>query len=162
MVNVLHFGDSPISADQISADVRRLLQARFGDAGQGFVLIAKPWAWYNHDGIEMSGHGWRVEAASQNPATDGLHGLGGASFIGGKGATARFVVEQPIKRAELMYQPGGGSVQVNSEVVSTAGARASASSRSRLGRARWTYGHIGNRPIVRDQFRNGRARNSIP
>ena len=45
LVRILHFGDSPVTADQITADVRSLLQERFGDAGHGFVLAAKPWAW---------------------------------------------------------------------------------------------------------------------
>ena len=27
---------------------------RFGDAGRGYTLIAKPWAWYGHRGVEIT------------------------------------------------------------------------------------------------------------
>ena len=87
VVRVLHFGDSPVTADQITADVRSLLQERFGDAGHGFVLVAKPWAWYGHRGVDVQGKGWKIQPASQARAADGLHGLGGVSFIGQTGAT---------------------------------------------------------------------------
>ena len=40
VVRVLHFGDSPTTADLITADVRSQLQAKFGDAGHGVYLIA--------------------------------------------------------------------------------------------------------------------------
>ena len=76
VVTVLHYGDSPTTADSITADVRRLFQARFGDAGHGFLLIAKPWAWYGHNGVRLEGRGWKIEPASQSRAPDGIHGLG--------------------------------------------------------------------------------------
>src|ERR1700733_7123279 len=64
VTRVLHYGDSPTTADLITADARALLQKQFGDAGSGFVLIARPWAWYNHRGVEMeaSSH-WKIEIA---------------------------------------------------------------------------------------------------
>ena len=31
--------------------MRRRLQARFGDAGHGFILIANPWEWYFHNDV---------------------------------------------------------------------------------------------------------------
>ena len=64
---MLHYGDSPVTADSITADVRSLLQQHFGDAGHGFVLIAKPWAWYGHRGVDVQGKGWHIEAATQVP-----------------------------------------------------------------------------------------------
>jgi len=119
VVRILHFGDSPVTADQITADVRSLLQERFGDAGHGFVLAAKPWAWYGHRGVEVEGKGWKIQPASQARAADGLHGLGGVSFTGTTGASSRFRLDTPHQRVELMYlkQPGGGSL-----TVGTAGA----------------------------------------
>jgi hypothetical protein len=45
VTRVLHYGDSPVTADSITADARSLFQEHYGDAGHGFVLIAKPWAW---------------------------------------------------------------------------------------------------------------------
>src|SRR5262249_46822261 len=58
VTRILHYGDSPTTADLITGDARKLLQSRFGDGGHGFCLLAKPWAWYDHDGVSLSGAGW--------------------------------------------------------------------------------------------------------
>jgi lysophospholipase L1-like esterase len=119
ITRVLHYGDSPVTADSITADARAMLQERFGDAGHGFVLIAKPWAWYGHRGIGLKAHGWHIEAASQpSRAHDHLHGLGGVSFTGGTSAST--TIELPDDRhtrMEVLYeqQPGGGSFAVTTE-----------------------------------------------
>jgi lysophospholipase L1-like esterase len=110
VTRVLHYGDSPVTADSITADVRSLLQQHFGDAGHGFVLIAKPWAWYAHRGVEIQGKGWRIAAATQTRAKDGFHGLGGVSFEGDAGASTRFELAEDHARMEIHFlrQPGGG------------------------------------------------------
>jgi lysophospholipase L1-like esterase len=110
VARILHYGDSPTTADSITADMRSLLQERFGDAGHGFVLIAKPWPWYGHRGVEVHGSGWKIEAASQNRAKDGYHGLGGVSFTGSPGAVSRIHLETPHARVEVEFlrQPEGG------------------------------------------------------
>src|SRR5690242_11697111 len=60
-VHIIHYGDSPTTADLITADARALFQHEFGDGGMGFVLMARPWAWYNHRGIEMSASNWKID-----------------------------------------------------------------------------------------------------
>jgi lysophospholipase L1-like esterase len=117
VTRILHYGDSPTTADSITSDVRRLLQARFGDAGHGFVLIAKPWAWYGHNGIRLDAKGWEIEPASQKRAQDGFHGLGGVSFRGEPGAVSRVgLPDSDYTRAVVYYlaQPDGGSFAVAS------------------------------------------------
>ncbi len=114
VTRVLHYGDSPTTADSITSDIRRLLQERFGDAGHGFVLIAKPWAWYGHNHIKLAGNGWQINPASQARAKDGIHGLGGVSFIGSP--------DDKYSRATVYYlaQPDGGTFTVtapNDEAV---------------------------------------------
>lgn len=115
VARILHYGDSPTTADSITADVRSLLQERFGDAGHGFVLIAKPWPWYGHRGVDLHGSGWKIEAASQNRAKDGLHGLGGVSFTGSPGAISRIHLETAHSRIEVEFeqQPQGGAFTVS-------------------------------------------------
>jgi lysophospholipase L1-like esterase len=111
ITRVLHYGDSPTTADSITADARALLQQQFGDAGHGFVLIAKPWAWYGHRGVELTGHGWRIEPASQSRARDGVHGLGGVSFTGGTSASSTIQLpDDQHSRMQVYFeqQPGGG------------------------------------------------------
>ena len=117
VTRILHYGDSPVTADSITADVRSLMQERFGDAGHGFVLIAKPWAWYGHRGVDVSGKGWFIRPASQSRVPDGLHGLGGVSFQGSVGASSRLTLKEDHARIEVQYlrQPDGGLLVVRAE-----------------------------------------------
>jgi lysophospholipase L1-like esterase len=117
VTRVLHYGDSPTTADSITSDVRQLLQERFGDAGHGFLLIARPWAWYGHRGVTLEGHGWKIEPASQARAADGIHGLGGVSFRGEAGAASTVTLPDDRHTGAVVYylkQPGGGSFEVSS------------------------------------------------
>lgn len=117
VTRILHYGDSPVTADSITGDVRSLLQEHFGDAGHGFILIAKPWAWYGHRGVDVRGSGWHIEAASQSRALDGFHGLGGVSFQGSTGASSQLVLHEDHARMEVKYlrQPGGGLLAVQAD-----------------------------------------------
>lgn len=117
VTRILHYGDSPVTADSITADVRSLLQEHYGDAGHGFVLVAKPWAWYGHRGVDVSGKGWRIEPASQSRARDGFHGLGGVSFQGNSGTSSHFLLKEDHSRMEVNFlrQPAGGSLRITAE-----------------------------------------------
>ena len=111
-VRVLHYGDSPTTADLITADVRGMLQKQFGDAGAGFVLIARPWAWYNHRGMAMDAANWGIDVAGKPEFKDGMFGLGGGRFRGGVGAVANWTLKGgQAQSVEVAYlaQPGGGS-----------------------------------------------------
>ncbi|MGA3205132.1 MAG: hypothetical protein ABSF12_21770, partial [Bryobacteraceae bacterium] len=114
---ILHYGDSPTTGDLITADARAALQKQFGDAGSGFALMARPWAWYNHRGVEMEGSGWGIDVAGATEVKDGMHGLGGASFRGSAGATARFTLKAPHTEVEVAYlsKPDGGDFTVEAD-----------------------------------------------
>jgi lysophospholipase L1-like esterase len=115
VTRILHYGDSPTTADLVTADARQLLQRQFGDAGHGFVLIAKPWAWYQHRGVEIKSSGWKMEPLSQSRTKDHLHGLGGVNFQGAAGAVSRIrLADAAHRRVEVLYlkQPGGGDFKV--------------------------------------------------
>lgn len=117
-VKILHYGDSPVTADMISADARALLQKQFGDGGHGYHLIAKPWAWYEHRGVSVDADGWTIDPANQSKVRDGLYGLGGVSFRGNAGAWSRFVfAEAHPMRIDLDFLPGSGSVTVLADGV---------------------------------------------
>jgi lysophospholipase L1-like esterase len=120
VTRVLHYGDSPTTADLITADARALLQKQFGDAGSGFVLIARPWAWYGHRGVEMEASNWKIEVAGATSMKDGLHGLGAASFQGSTGAVAHWHLKDTRHSSvEVAYlaQPGGGSFSMEADGV---------------------------------------------
>lgn len=112
-LRLAHYGDSPTTADLITADIRSLLQKRFGDAGHGFYLIDKPWAWYGHRGIESNASGWEIEASNLVRNKDGYYGYGGVSFRGGPGSRARFRLrDTPATRVEVAFRqaPDGGRI----------------------------------------------------
>lgn len=115
-VRLAHYGDSPTTADLITADIRTLLQKRFGDGGHGFYLIAKPWAWYGHRGVDSDSSGWDTEASNLVRNKDGLYGYGGVSFRGGPGSRARFrLKEAGTSTVEVAFRnlSNGGAVNVN-------------------------------------------------
>jgi lysophospholipase L1-like esterase len=114
----VHYGDSPTTADLITADARAMLQKQFGDGGSGFVLIAKPWAWYGHRGVEMESSKWKIDVAGDTKIKDGLHGLGAASFAGSVGAVAHWTLKDTGHRSvEISYlaQPDGGSFEIEAD-----------------------------------------------
>ncbi len=119
-VIISHYGDSPITGDGITSTVRRRLQLRFGDAGHGFVLTARPWGWYNHLGVKHNASGWESDPMFISRG-DHLFGFGGASFTASAaGATASFStadegeVGRTVSSFDIYFlaQPGGGDFDV--------------------------------------------------
>ena len=118
VTRVLHYGDSPTTADLITADVRSMMQQEFGNAGTGFVLIARPWAWYNRRGVDMSASNWQIDIGGNSPLKDGLNGLGAVSFRGTPGAVANWTLKDPMHRSVEVYylaEPDGGDFTLECE-----------------------------------------------
>jgi lysophospholipase L1-like esterase len=119
VVTIVHYGDSPTTADLITGDVRAQLQSRFGDAGRGYTLIARPWAWYGHRGVQMSDHGWKIRTGV-GLVREGVYGLGGAAFEGQPGAWSKFTLTESSQSAaeiEYLAHPGGGTFTVQADGV---------------------------------------------
>jgi lysophospholipase L1-like esterase len=106
VVTILHYGDSPTTADLITGDVRALLQARFGNAGHGFLLTAKPWAWYQHRDVEIDDQGWHISTAVGKNREE-VYGLGGASFEGEPTASTRITLKEGEKNGEKNAEKDG-------------------------------------------------------
>ena len=118
VTRVVHYGDSPTTADLITGDIRAILQSRYGNAGHGFILPGKPWAWYQHAGVRVNGSGWRMTPASHFEARDGLFGLGGVSFTGGPSAESKIIFERAAyTRFEVWFlrQSDGGTLTVTAD-----------------------------------------------
>lgn len=114
-IHILHYGDSPTTADLITADVRERLQERFGNGGYGFNLIAPPWGWYHHRGIRIRASGWKVVTPTLGMKGDGKYGLGGVSFEGNAGAYSEITLQDPSQTHVRIYfqkQPGGGDFEI--------------------------------------------------
>jgi len=119
-VRIVHYGDSPTTADLITGDARDLLQERFGNAGPGFILIAKPWAWYGHHGVDISATGWKIDTAVGS-MREANYGLGGAIFTGPVGATSTLHLAQHDSTSievEYLEEPGGGTLDISADGVS--------------------------------------------
>lgn len=114
VVTILHYGDSPTTADLITGDVRALLQQRFGDAGVGFLLVAKPWAWYQHRNTDLTDHNWTISTAV-GKGREEVYGIGGASFEGDPAAGTRITLKTPQSTLELAFlaRPNSGSVAIS-------------------------------------------------
>jgi lysophospholipase L1-like esterase len=117
VVTILHYGDSPTTADLITGDIRAQMQARFGDAGRGYTLVAKPWAWYGHRGVEMTSSGWKIRTGV-GLIREGIYGLGGAACEGKPGAWSSFRITESAQSAvniEYLAHPGAGSFIVSAD-----------------------------------------------
>jgi lysophospholipase L1-like esterase len=121
VTRVLHYGDSVITADLVSGTMRRLTQARFGDAGHGFILLANPWEWYFHNDVSHSASdGWSANRITGPLTGDGMYGLGGVSFHTSGTASAWFSTKsqgdygRSVSRFDVYYleQPWGGDVHL--------------------------------------------------
>ena len=103
------WGDSAIVGDGYTGEVRRRLQARFGDGGPGFILAAPAFDGYLRHGVRLKRHTWETESVLTGPRRDGRYGYGGviASSWGGAGST--FILEDglaPIDRVEVWHHAG--------------------------------------------------------
>jgi hypothetical protein len=122
ITRIAHFGDSVIVSDFVSSTLRRKLQARFGDSGHGFVLIANAWpAYFHNDVSRYATAGFGVSRIVGPYAADGFYGLGGVSFSAPPNVLARFGTAENgdygrrVSRFSLFYleHPGGGTLELS-------------------------------------------------
>ena len=128
ITRVGHYGDSSIATDLITSTLRESLQARFGDAGHGFVLAAKGYIPYKHRGVRQSSNpeGWEIREVVRRQDRNGRYGYGGVQSRAQRGAWARIGtakrgdVGTRASRFDIYYeeQPRGGkfSVRLDKEV----------------------------------------------
>jgi len=120
---ILFYGASHVASDSFTGWVRGQLQARFGDAGHGFVLPAHPWRSYRHRGVEIESERslWSAQRVRDRHTHGGAYGLAGVAVDAEEeGAWARVRTEtrrdfgRNVSRFEVFYwrQAGGGSFDV--------------------------------------------------
>lgn len=133
------YGDSHTAADFMTGQLRRRFQARFGDAGHGFVAAGRPWPSYRHRDVRSGAGGrWdsrQIRHAVKRGDSDGLLGLAGVAVETEAARSTVWVststrgpVGHSASRFELFYlaQPGGGRfvVLLDDEEVARASTRA--------------------------------------
>lgn len=78
-VRIAMYGDSNLTRDEISGELRRALQQELGDGGHGYIAVGRPWTWYIHTDVR---HGadpkaWKVFSMSTDQVADHLYGFAG-------------------------------------------------------------------------------------
>ncbi|NUP06086.1 MAG: hypothetical protein HOW73_08510 [Polyangiaceae bacterium] len=72
------YGDSNMTLDFIAGPMRRDLQLRYGDAGHGFIALARPWSHYRHmDVVQEVDVAFTSYAITTKPTGDGAYGYAG-------------------------------------------------------------------------------------
>lgn len=75
-VRIAVYGDSNLTMDFLTGQMRRTLQQTYGDAGHGYVALTRPWSHYQHMDVRHdAGSGWRSIACSTDPVMDRLYGI---------------------------------------------------------------------------------------
>lgn len=137
---ILIYGASHTAADIFPEVLRQRLQGRFGDAGTGFVMPAKPQKYYSIPGIRFeSSLGWAGHHVKTATAEEDHYGLAGM-YLTPNSRRARSVfstrphggLSGTATDLELYYwkQPGGGRFKITidgkTSEISTAGKAAAA------------------------------------
>ena len=120
VTRVAHWGDSVIAADHVTSAIREEMQRRFGDAGHGFHLLARPNNSYRHHGVRFDASGWEFCYIINQCRRDRLYGFGGVTVWSGGGAKTKLstakkgAVGRAWSKVEVWYAgaPRGGRIRV--------------------------------------------------
>ena len=79
---LVFYGASHVASDLFTGYIRRELQARYGDAGHGFVVPVHPWRSYRHQdiNIESDGDRWETHRIRVGDSEVELVGLAGVAM----------------------------------------------------------------------------------
>jgi lysophospholipase L1-like esterase len=135
------YGDSNLTSDFLPGHLRRVLQARYGDAGHGWVSLSKPWGSYRHEDVAHAGF-WpmfKLYAPTTHLVGDRQYGFAnmaaqsseiGAAAWAGTTKDAKAKVGQNVSHFELHFlkQPRGGSftIQIDKKDLRTIDTKAPA------------------------------------
>lgn len=115
---ILFFGASHVAADFFPNYLREQLQTRFGNAGHGFILPARPWRYYRHLGgvsVESSRRWDALRVTASTREIDRLGLMGVALEADTPSEWGRVDTgSQTASRFEIFYwrQPDGGAFDV--------------------------------------------------
>ena len=96
-VRIALYGDSNMTMDFISGELRRSLQLAYGDAGHGFIALGRPWSWYKHiDAVHDVDDGWISYTVSTNRAADMRYGWSGIAAHSKRAGAITYVGTAPL------------------------------------------------------------------
>ena len=116
-VTILQIGDSHTSADFFTGDLRKILQARYGDGGPGYVTAGHPHIGVRSATLKVTNSpGWTYKALqkSDNIAEFWLSGFNAVAAAEGESMTfaADHAVTFDMIEIEVVRQPGGGAIDI--------------------------------------------------
>lgn len=115
IARIAWWGDSAIVSDGYTGTVRERLQARFGDAGPGFILPTTTFDGYLRAGVRLLRNNWTAYNVIQGNLSSGLYGIGGIQASSWGGASSTFETQAaPFTRVEVFYRafPKAGGIQI--------------------------------------------------
>lgn len=131
-VRIGMYGDSNMTRDYITGELRRTLQQRHGDAGHGFLSAGQPWSWYLHQDVKhgLDKDGWKSIDMSTDQVLDRLYGFAGIAAESQRpNAVSWFatssppsVVGQSVSLIDVYFlkRPKGGTFEVRVDGVARA------------------------------------------
>lgn len=115
---ILQIGDSHTSADFLTGELRRRLQARYGRGGTGYMTAGHPHIGVRSSTVKITASpGWTYKSLQRPDARVGEFWLSGYDAIAtAAGETMSFASEQPLAfdmiEIEAIGQPGGGAIDI--------------------------------------------------
>lgn len=100
-VRIGFYGDSNLTLDFLSGELRRILQKQHGDGGHGYVAVGKPWRWYQHIDVHHDFVGaWRFYCPTTLRDSRRIYGSAGISAAtrspGAKGKYSTASADAPV------------------------------------------------------------------
>jgi len=106
IVRAVFFGSSEIGYDRVTSQMRRRLQARFGDGGKGFVMVAPGFRHTRHRDVIWRQDGWQGFSVRFGRRPDGRYGYGGNLAVSEEpDAWATYETVAPDAGREAGYHP---------------------------------------------------------
>src|SRR3984893_8810027 len=129
-VRVMHFGDSHVAADVLTAEIRADLQSQFGDGGAVYILPRNPMSTRRRGVLTGATQGWQIEGIGGRLESDSIYGPG-VICLGTSFPNEKIWLETLSNHFEVYYvrQPGGGTVDITIDGASILDAPLSLTSR---------------------------------
>jgi lysophospholipase L1-like esterase len=117
-VRIMHFGDSHVAADVLTARIREHFQAEFGNGGHGFIVPRNPMSTRRRGVLSGATEGWVIEGIGGRTEADRIYGPAGITLA----TTApgeRAWLEAFADHFEVYFvrEPGVGKVNITVDGV---------------------------------------------
>lgn len=121
-ITILQLGDSHTAADFMTGELRRLLQAKYGDGGAGYMSAGRPHIGVRSSAFRISAsQGWTYESLQQSVDVAKFWLSGFNAIAKEAGETIGFKADAPFNfdRIEIqaLRQPKGGTIEIRLDGV---------------------------------------------